>query len=429
MNSTPERSTEDREDALPRAVVDRLRRILIIDDDEFVCKVVAAQIRSLCAADVTTTFGDATTVRLLNEGGPFDLIISDLAMPKFDGIQLMRLVAARQTSAALVFISSSSRKLLSVARELAVNRGLRVLPPLEKPLKRSDLYLTLLRFADDAPNARKKRPPVSIPSIAELREALNQFEIEVYVQPQVYASNGQLYGVEALARWNSGTHGFVPPDIFVKMAEQHGMVDTLTDQILKKSLSACSAWKSAGIDTRISVNAPISSMSNLMLPDTVAALIDRFQLRADQLTMEITETGILTDEQRALDVLARMRLRGIGLAIDDFGCGHSTFQQIRRMPFSELKIDCSFVMNMFIDPDSRSIVRSSLDLARELDMHSVAEGVETIEHWDALAEMHCDVLQGYYIAKPFPAVQLPEWLARYKKPGQAASVRTLALSA
>lgn len=413
MNTSSAPLAEAPEEALPRTVLDRVRHVLAIDDDEFVCKVVGSQIRGLCQAEVTTSPGNADTVRLLNEGGPYDLILLDLSMPKFDGIQLMRLVAARQASAAVVFMSSSGRKLLTAARDLAANRGLRVLPVLEKPVSRADLRNTLMLLAEEGPRARSHVASAAFrPTAGELRSAINAYEIEVYVQPQIRASTGELHGVEALARWNSVKHGFVPPDLFIKMAEEHQMVDDLTDQVLKKSLIACAAWKNEGIHTRISVNAPISSMSNLLLPDTIAALIERYKLDADQLTMEITETGIMLDQERALDVLARLRLRGIGLAIDDFGCGHSTFQQIRRMPFNELKIDCSFVINMFTDHDSRSIVRSSLDLARELDMHSVAEGVETLEHWQALAEMHCDILQGYYIAKPFPSNQLPAWLAR-----------------
>jgi EAL domain-containing protein (putative c-di-GMP-specific phosphodiesterase class I) len=386
---------------------------LVIDDDEFVCKVISAQFQSLCDAQVTTSFGDADTVRLLNEGGPFDLIVSDLSMPRFDGIQLMRLMAVRQSKAAILFISSSGHKLLSAAKELARNRGLHVLPTLEKPLSREDLRRTLLMLdrSTSEPCARTHAAK-DAPSVAELSSAIKSVEIDVYVQPQVYANTGKLYGVEALARWNSISHGFVPPNVFVKMAEENDLIDELTDLVLKKSLNACSEWNKAGLTTRVSVNAPISSVSNLMFPETVAALINRYRLNANQLTMEITETGIVVDQDRALDVLTRLRLRGIGLAIDDFGCGHSTYQQIRRLPFNELKIDCSFVFNMFSDQDSFSIVKSSLGLAHEMDMHAVAEGVETSEHRDALAQMGCDILQGYFFAKPFPAMDLPAWVAR-----------------
>ena len=420
VNTSIAPPAEDVKDALPRALLERINYVLVIDDDEFVCKVIANHIRALCPAQITTSQGDAGTVRLLNEGGPFDLIISDLSMPQFDGIQLMRLVATRQTAAAIVFVSSSGRKLLSAAKELAINRGLRVLPVLEKPVSRNDIRSMLLQLTADAPN-KKVQSAFSSPSVAELHSAIAAFEIDVHVQPQINAGTGELYGVEALARWNSVKHGMVPPDVFVKMAEENGLIDDLTDLVLKKSLLACATWKKAGIETRISVNSPISSLSNLMLPNTITKLMELYSLRPDQLTVEITETSFLKDQERALDVVTRLRLRGVGLAIDDFGCGHSTFQHIRRMPFNELKIDCSFVMNMLVDHDSMSIVRSSLNLAHELGMHAVAEGVETLEHWQALAEMGCDVLQGYYIAKPFPATQFPAWLEREAKEPRAST--------
>ncbi|HSW12361.1 MAG TPA: EAL domain-containing protein, partial [Solimonas sp.] len=265
-----------------------------------------------------------------------------------------------------------------------------------------------------SPAAARRRAQADGVTVAALQAAIANYEIEIYVQPQMDARSGALHGVEALARWNSPAHGFVPPDRFVALAEEHGLIGDLTELVLKKSLVACSRWNQAGLQTRISVNAPIAAMCDLMLPDTILTQLERMELQPGQLTLEITETGVLQNMERALDVLARLRLRGIGLAIDDFGCGHSTFQQLRRLPFSELKVDCSFVMKMLSDRDAHNIVRSCLDLARDLELQAVAEGVETQQHWDALAQMGCPLLQGYHIAKPFPAAQLPAWLRQRK---------------
>lgn len=410
MNSSAAQTLADDDRALPRDVLERVRHALVIDDDDFVCKVVAGQLRSLGIEKVAMSSGGPDTVRLLNEGGPFDLIVSDLCMPKFDGIQLMRLVAARQSAAAVLYISSSGHKLLAAARDLAAERGLRVLPAQEKPVVRERLRDALLELRSGTPTPRSNAAaPASAPGVSELRQAIAEYEIQVFVQPQIDARSGELHGVEALARWPSARHGSVSPDHFIALAENNELIDELTELVLKKSLFACAKWVSAGLDTRISVNAPVASMSSLVLPDTILAQLERLDLRADQLTMEITETGFLKDQQKALDVLARLRLRGIGLAIDDFGCGHSTFQQLRRMPFSELKIDRSFVLGLFTDRDARSIVRSSLELARELELYAVAEGVETSAHAAALAQMGCEVLQGFFLARPFPADQLPAW--------------------
>jgi EAL domain-containing protein (putative c-di-GMP-specific phosphodiesterase class I)/CheY-like chemotaxis protein len=387
------------------------QRALVIDDDEFVCRAVAAMIKSAGVADVTAVSDGLQAVRLLNEGAPYDLIVSDLSMPKFDGIQMMRLVAARQAQAAVIFMSSAGQKLLSSAEDLARGRGLRVLGALPKPLTLDHIRRALDEIAgvSSKPAYRAAGPAVSV---AELRAALRDEEIKVYVQPQLDARDGSLHGVEALARWVSPVHGVVSPTCFVELAERNGLIDELTESILGKALAACGAWSRAGLRTRISVNTPICSMCSLVLPDTIVALSEKRGLEPRQLTLEITESGLMQDPVRALDVLTRLRLRGVDLAIDDFGCGYSSLQQLKRMPFNELKIDCSFVMAMLKDGESRGIVKSSLNLCRELGLRSVAEGVESAEHWDALLELGCDVVQGFHIARPFPAEQMLDWCSR-----------------
>jgi len=384
---------------------------LVIDDDEFTCGVVAAQLRSLGIERVVAVSDGLRAARLLNEDGPYRLIVSDLSMPQFDGIQMMRLVAARQPQAAMLFMSGADAKLLSSAETLARGRGLRVLGALSKPLKLEDLRRVVDALEGAAATA-VNNPGGPAFSSTELGRALKNEEIKVYVQPQLDARSGALHGVEALARWDSPRLGMVPPGSFIAVAENSGMIDEITESMLAKSLAACGAWARAGLRTRISVNAPISSMCSLVLPDTIVALAERRGLEPEQLTLEITESGLMEDPVRSLDVLTRLRLRGVDLAIDDFGCGYSSLQQLKRMPFNELKIDCSFVMAMLKDAESRSIVKSSLALCRELGLRSVAEGVESRAHWDALLELGCDIVQGYHIARPFPVEQLPGWWQR-----------------
>lgn len=386
------------------------QRALVIDDDEFVCHAVAAQLRGAGVRDVTAVSDGLQAVRLINEAAAFDLIVSDLSMPKFDGIQLMRLVAARQSRAAVLFMSAAGAKLLSSARDLARGRGLRVLGALPKPLSADDIRRVLDELGQTRTAARMQAGPEV--TLEQLRAALRNEELKVYVQPQLDARDGRLHGVEALARWVSPVHGVVPPACFIELAERHGLIDELTESILGMALAACGGWARAGLRTRVSVNAPVSSMCNLVLPDTIVAQTERRGLDPEQLTLEITESGLMQDPVRALDVLTRLRLRGVDLAIDDFGCGYSSLQQLKRMPFNELKIDCSFVMAMLKDAEARGIVKSSLNLCRELGLRSVAEGVESRAHWDALLELGCDVVQGYHIARPLPAEQMLDWNAR-----------------
>lgn len=398
--------------ASPAAAAGGHLRALIIDDDVFVGRTVAGQLRSAGLDDVVVVADGHEAVCLLNENRPFSLIISDLSMPKFDGVQIMRLIAARQTQAAVLFMSGAGGKLLASVEDLARSRGLHVVGAWPKPLRMDDLRRVVAELGSGRGGiAAKAVAAAATPS--ELRAALKNEEIQVYVQPQLDARSGALHGVEALARWNSPVHGWVSPAYFIELADLNDLIDELTESMLTNSLAACGAWQRGGLRTRISVNAPISSMCNLVLPDTIVALAARRGLETDQLTLEITESGMMRDPVRALDVLTRLRLRGADLAIDDFGCGYSSLQQLKRMPFNELKIDCSFVMSMLKDSEARSIVKSSLELCRELGLRSVAEGVESAAHWDALAKMGCDVVQGFYIARPFPASKLPAWWEKH----------------
>ena len=391
--------------ALPRCA----RRVLIVDDDEFICHTLAHQLRSMGAADVTAVSDEPEAVRLLNgDGEVYSLIVSDLSMPKVDGIQLMRLIAARQSGTAVLFISAAGRKLLTSAEELARERGLRV-TALEKPIKLEELRRALTELDSAAAQAPAGRQQ-PVPSAADLRKGLEDDEIQVYVQPQLDARSGELRGVEALARWYSPKHGLVMPDHFVDLAQRSGLIDTFTGQMLAKSVAHAAQWQEAGIHPQLAVNTPVSSMSRLHLPDTIAGLLKRHGIAAERLTLEITEATVMHDALRSLDALTRLRLRGISLAIDDFGCGNSSLQYLKRMPFNELKVDASFVKAMFRDPEAHTLVRSSIGLARELGLRSIAEGVESQEHWDAVASMGVDAVQGFYVARAFPAAQLPEWL-------------------
>lgn len=408
IDEPPVASTSDNSDAI---APHHLCRVLIIDDDEFVCRTVSGQLRTLGVADLTVMSDGPRAVHLLNEGPLYNLIICDLSMPKVDGIQMLRLIAARQKQAAVLFISSAGEKLLSSAEDLARSRGLRILGAWPKPVKSEQLRRALAELSGEPrQSAREHAAPTVSP--ADLRRALRNEEIKVYVQPQLDAKTGLLHGVEALARWNSPEHGFVSPACFVPLAESCGLIDELTEGMLAKSLAACGSWNRAGLKTRISVNVPISAVCSLSLPDTVVDAAERRGLEAGQLTLEITESGFMQDPVRSLDVMTRLRLRGVGLAIDDFGCGYSSLQQLKRMPFDELKIDCSFVISMLRDREAASIVKSSLELSRELGLRSVAEGVESSAHWDALLGLGCDVVQGYHIARPFPVEQFPHWYAR-----------------
>jgi len=383
------------------------RTALVVEDDAFVRHALARQLSALGVGTVVTAADGLEAVRLLRNSATFALVICDLCLPGADGVELVRELAHSQPRAALLLISSKDRKVLSAVSGVARTHRLNLLGALEKPVTTEALRALLSQAATTDPVSVPRSPPAFTP--AELRDAIVRGEINIHVQPKLHAVSGELVGVEALARWFSPACGLVPPSAFVKVAERHGLIDDLTDLVLDRSLAACGAWKRQGLETCVAVNMPVSSAQRLDLPERIESIAGGHGVLPEQLIVEITESGLAEDPRKALDVLSRLRLHGVSLALDDFGCGYSSMQQLNDLPFDRLKLDQAFVRAAIVDPEMRSIVKSSIQLARELGLKTVAEGVETRELWDMMIGLGCDMVQGYFIARPFAADRLPAW--------------------
>jgi diguanylate cyclase (GGDEF)-like protein len=244
----------------------------------------------------------------------------------------------------------------------------------------------------------------------ELRRALEQDELVVHFQPKADLVSGQVIGAEALVRWQHPERGFIPPGEFVPIAERTGLIKPLTRYVLAAALGQCDAWTAAGLELHVAVNLTIPDLLDLELPDQVAALLADSGVRPEQLELEITESTILADPERVHSVLDRLNDMGLRLAIDDFGTGYSSLAYLKSLPVQTIKIDRSFVMGMCEHASDATIVRSTIDLARNLGLHVVAEGVESQEIWDALRAQGCSLAQGYFIGRPMPADELAELL-------------------
>lgn len=380
----------------------------MVDDDPFTQKVLMRQLTALGTLPAGTATGPEGLERL-RHAEAFDTVICDLQMPGMDGVEFMRHLAEAHCAVSIILISAEDVRVLRLAEDLARAHGLRFLGALAKPIKLEDLRRLLAQ-----PSARTSAivphlPPVNV-SGADLKAALQAGEIDAYVQPKIYTQTGKLAGAEALARWIRPGQPSVPPDVFIPLAEKAGLMQELTEVILHRALRHCGGWLRQGIDIQIAINFSTSTLHRLDLPELIVGIARTYKVRADQIIVEVTESGILQDESLSLDVLTRLRLKGIGLSIDDFGTGYSSMKQLQKLPFSELKLDRSFVTNMLLDPGAAHIVESSLQLARDLGVRSAtAEGVESEAQLRRLAELGCTCAQGYYIAKAFPGDQLPEW--------------------
>ncbi len=264
------------------------------------------------------------------------------------------------------------------------------------------------------PSARGAPRPTQIAPLltaGEVDEGLQRGEFEAFFQPTVEIKSGQAEGAEALARWRHPTKGLIYPDLFIPVVESSGLMDELTRKMTRDAASNCHAWREAGFDMTVSVNLSPGLLSDLSLADRMTALVKDSGLEARHVTFEITESTAASELGKELENLARLRMKGFGLSIDDFGTGHSSMERLTRIPFTELKIDQSFVKGASRHPSRRAVVESSLELARKLGIAAVAEGVDKRAEWDLLLGLGCTLAQGYFLAQPMEATAFGEWLA------------------
>jgi diguanylate cyclase (GGDEF)-like protein len=246
--------------------------------------------------------------------------------------------------------------------------------------------------------------------MSELRQAVERDQLMLHYQPKLDLATGSVKYVEALVRWEHPTRGFVAPDQFIPFAEQTGYIKAISHWVADKAIAQCAAWHAAGIELAVSVNVSARELIQSTLPDTFSALLKKHGVAPAMVWIEITESAIMDDPNHAIDTLDRLHALGIRLAIDDFGTGYSSLSYLKRMPVDELKIDKSFVMGMTEHKDDETIVRSTIDLAHNMGLKVVAEGVENEDVLDRLRDLRCDLVQGFHLSRPLPATRLEAWL-------------------
>jgi diguanylate cyclase len=252
--------------------------------------------------------------------------------------------------------------------------------------------------------------------MSELRRAVDEGELVLYYQPQVDLRTGAVTSVEALVRWMHPRRGLVGPDEFIPLAERTGLIKRLTRTVLTEAVRQARAWELAGLRMPIAVNLSMRNIHDPQLPQTIAQLLQRWDARPDLLRLEMTETVLAADPERALQTMDSLRAMGVHIALDDFGIGYSSLAYLNRLPLDEIKIDRSFVVGMVDDESSATIVRATVELGHGLGYAVVAEGVETMETRQRLTALGCDAIQGFLVARPMPADQAAEWIGRASLP-------------
>lgn len=246
----------------------------------------------------------------------------------------------------------------------------------------------------------------------DLRAALAARQFELYYQPKIAAANGSVTGVEALLRWNRPGHGMVPPDRFIPLAEQLGLIVQIGDWVINEACHQMATWASEGLSVSVAVNLSPSQLAQPELIERVTALMKHYRIGPDMLHMEVTESMMLHDPEMAIENLQRLRDLAIVLSIDDFGTGYSSMAYLKRLPVNKIKLDRSFIQHIASDPREADLCAGIIALAHKLGLRVVAEGVETLEQQRMLAAMECDVFQGYLFSKPLPKTEATHFLHR-----------------
>jgi diguanylate cyclase (GGDEF)-like protein len=409
-------------------------KLLILDDDAMIADTIR-RMGEYFGFECRYTVSVSEFFVLMRDWNP-SVVAVDLLMPEMDGLEVIVKLAQLEYSTNLIITSGMEERVLDAAMRSAKEHGLNTLGVLAKPFTSSALK-ALLERADMATSDRSSVDLVNInePSLADLQEAIDGKQITVTYQPKINCRTGGLAGFEALARWHWQGR-WVSPEKFIIMAETYGLIDELTQLVVQQSLAWFASISQyvpvAALTTMrsvsLSLNISAKSLSNQELFNWIVNECDKWKIERNRLILELTETSATSEFVTALDTLTRLRIKGFHLSIDDFGTGYSSMVQLVQLPFSEIKIDKSFVMANRNSEISSAVVRSIIDLGRSLNMKSTAEGVEDAMTLEFLQKLGCDLAQGYHIAKPMLAEEVIPWFENRESTREASRLSSVSHS-
>ena len=387
----------------------QLKSVLIVDDDPILCVVTSSIFKNAGAERVIVCENGLKALETIdNTQTEFDFILCDLNMPCLDGIEFLRHLSDRKFGERIAILSGEDKTIVDTAHQLAISHGLDIVGSFNKPLNIQQFKDTITSSSHPSPD---RSPQVSCEySFEDMKSALGKGEIVAFYQPKIDVLTKEIIGSEALARWHHPEQGLLSPVNFIPAAERYGLIDQLTHVIFECVLKDVSRWAQSGVHINTSINLAVSSLNNLSLPNKLRDMVKSYGLSPKDFTLEITETGIMEKITSSSEVMARLRILGFGISIDDFGTGHSNLEHLRDYPFTEIKIDQSFIKQATTDNFARICVETGISLARQLGLKLVAEGVEDLASWNYVEDAGIDIVQGYYIARPMSGAAFLEWL-------------------
>jgi EAL domain-containing protein (putative c-di-GMP-specific phosphodiesterase class I) len=337
------------------------------------------------------------------------VMLLDLEMPVMDGIEVLQQLAKLPQRPAVILASSSDEILISAVATMAEALGINLLGAFRKPMRPTDLADALSSYTGINP-VDAAPPSLVSTDIEQLRSALEHARIQVFYQPKVELKSMGIAGVEALARWKTPQGEWIPPNVFIPLAEEHGLIGDLTLLVLDQVLHDMNGWWEQGQYIPVAINLSAKSLTEYDLANEIIQRVIRQGIPAHYLTFEITESALVVDLASALATISRLRLKGFGISIDDYGTGFSSMQQLARFPFSELKIDRSFIQGAPARQYIRNILKSAIEMGQRLGITTVAEGVETQAELHLLQSLGCAQVQGFLLAHPMPGRELVGWV-------------------
>ena len=377
-------------------------RLLVVDDDPGTGHLIR-RVAEGSGFDVVVP-GDPHALRRAARSWHSAIIIMNLQMPDVDGIELLRDLAADESGAKVVLTSGVDGKVLESALQLGRQRGLNVVGMLQKPF-RVETLRELFAALEPASNSLLS---------ADLAEAIGADQLFLEYQPKLDCRHRRISGVEALVRWRHPRRDVIGPEQFIALAEETDLIHRVTDWVVAAAAQQAATWQRENLALGVAVNISAKDLENLDLPERLHQHCQHAGVDPALMTLELTETSATHEPLQMMDVLTRLRLKGFKLSIDDFGTGYSSLVQLQRMPFTEIKVDRSFVARMMDDRGCAVIVEIIIELARKLGLTSVAEGVDGEAVLERLTAMGCDIAQGYHLSRPLAAGRVPEFVRKYR---------------
>jgi EAL domain-containing protein (putative c-di-GMP-specific phosphodiesterase class I)/ActR/RegA family two-component response regulator len=387
------------------------RRMLVVDDDRGARTLARRVLENLGVAHVDEAADGAAALACFDDARAVpDVVLCDLEMRPMDGIELLRHLAERSVRAALILLGDSDERMLSAVEHLAGRQGLTVLGGLRKPVT-PDAIARLLARLDLVPGGSRDGQPAPVLEVSdeELREGIAADALELVYLPKVSLREHDLLGAEALVRWPVAGGEGVAAGALVDRVAALGLADAFTEQVLRKALAQAGQWRATGLPCTLSVNMFAASLGRLDLPQRLVALAQEEGVAPGDVVLEVAELDFQRQSAVPMEVLARLRLNGVGVSLDDFGTGSLSLERLRYIPFTELKVDRSFVASAGEERTSRVILESSVALARRLGVSVVAEGVADAQGMEMVSRLGFDTAQGFAISPPMAGERLREW--------------------